>query len=151
MNDIGKLLDSTLPFVEKLLKKYGEFFPVASGIKADGSVAQVGTYDGDEKPLSQKLITDFKTAFKAGRNDYRAVTIFYNVSVVNPGTAQKVDAIAVFVEAKYDSDAFTFYFSYSLTSDKKLEFGNSWKSLTAKEIFNEQPLAKSEKKWVTLN
>ena len=65
MDDIEQLLNSTMPFVEKLLTKYGEFFPLASAIKVDGSIAQVGTYDEDEKPLSDKLITDFKTAFKA--------------------------------------------------------------------------------------
>ena len=137
MNDIEQLLNSTIPFIEELLKKYGEFFPVASAVKTDGSIVQVGIYDGDEKPLSDKLITDFKTEFKAKRGDYRSVTIFYDVSVVNPSSEQKGDAIAVFVETKYDNDAYTFYFSYSLTSDKELEFGNSWKSLKEKEIFDE--------------
>ena len=55
MNDIEKLLNSTLPFVKDLLKKYGEFFPLASAIKPNDSVAQVGTYDVNEKPLSDKL------------------------------------------------------------------------------------------------
>jgi hypothetical protein len=135
MDDTEQLLNSTMPFVEELLTKYGEFFPLASAIKVDGSVAQVGTYDGDERPLSDKLITDFKTAFKAKRDKYRAVTIFYDVRVVNPDTEQKVDAIAVFVETEYENDAFTFYFSYSLTPDKGIEFGNSWKNLKPKEIF----------------
>ena len=85
--------------------------------------------------MSDKLITDFKTAFKANRNDYRTITIYYDVRTINPETEQKTDAIAVFVETKYDNDAYTFFFSYSLTSDKELEFGNSWKNLEAKEIF----------------
>ena len=136
MNDIERLLNSTIPFVEDLLKKYGEFFPIASAVKTDGSIAQIGTYDGDEKPLSDKLITDFKSAFKAKRSDYRSVMIFYDVSVVNPKSEKKVDAIAVFAETNYDNHAYTFYFSYSLTSDKELEFGNSWKSLKEKEIFD---------------
>ena len=126
-----------MPFVEDLLKKYGEFFPVASAIKTDGNIALVGTYDGDEKPLSDKLITDYKTSFKAKRDEYRSITIFYDVRVIKPGREQKVDAIAVFVETKYDNEAYTFYFSYSLTSDKELEFGDSWKSLKEKEIFDE--------------
>ena len=137
MNDIERLLNSTIPFVEDLLKKYGEFFPVASAVKTDGSIVQVGAYDGDEKPLSDKLITDFKTTFKAKRDDYRAVMISYDVSVINPRSEQKVDAIAVFVETKNDNEAYTFYYSYSLTSDKELEFSNSWKSLKEKEIFDE--------------
>jgi hypothetical protein len=30
MEDLGRLLDATFPFAEDLLKKYGEFFPLAS-------------------------------------------------------------------------------------------------------------------------
>src|SRR5579863_994205 len=111
MNDVERLLDSTMPFVEDLLKKYGEFFPVASAVETDGNIVQFGTYDGDEKPLSDKLITDFKTIFKAKRDDYKVVMIFYDVRVVNPKSEQLIDAIAVFVETKYDKDAYTFYFS----------------------------------------
>lgn len=76
MNDIEKLLVSTMPFVEGLLKNHGEFFPLASAIKTNDSIAQVGTYDGDDRPLSDKLIVDLKKAFRAKKDDYKPLQFF---------------------------------------------------------------------------
>ncbi len=137
MNDIEKLLDSTMPFLEGLIKKHGEFFPLASAIKTNDSIAQVGTYDGDDRPLSDKLIADLKNALRAKRNDYRTIAIFYDVKVVDPSTKVKTDAIAVFVETKNDDSAFTFYYPYTLTTDKELIFSNPWKNKMGIEIFND--------------
>ena len=137
MNDIEKLLDSTMPFVEGLLNKHGEFFPLASAIKTNDSIAQVGTYDGDDRPLSDKLIADLKQAFRAKKDDYKTIAIFYDVRVLDPDTNVKTDAIAVFVETKKDNSAFTFYYPYTLTKDKQLTFSNPWKNKTNKEIFND--------------
>ena len=133
MNDIERLLDSTFPLVEDLLKDYGEFFPLASAIKTDETIAQVGTYDGDEKPLSNKVIADFKNAFKAKAKDYKTIAI----KVVNPNTNSKTDAVAVFVETKIEGTAYVFYYPYSLTNDKQLTFSDSWKNKNDKEIFND--------------
>jgi hypothetical protein len=137
MNDIEKLLDSTIPFVEELIIKHGEFFPLASAIKTNDIVVQVGTYDRDERPLSDKLIVDLKRALRAKRNDYKTIAIFYDVRVVDPDSKVKTDAIAVFVETKNDVSAFTFYYPYSLTNDKQLRFSNPWKNEIDKEIFND--------------
>lgn len=45
MHDIEKLLDNTMPFIVDLLKKHGEFFPLATTIKTNDSIAQIGTYN----------------------------------------------------------------------------------------------------------
>lgn len=136
MTDIEQLLNGTFPFVEDLLVTYREFFPVASAIKTDGSFSHVGTYDGDERPLSDKVLNDFKKAFKAKQADYKAITIYYDVTVVDPNTGQRTDAIAVFAETKYDIDAYTFFYPYVLTKEKGLEFSKSWKYVKEKEVFN---------------
>jgi hypothetical protein len=137
MNDVERLLDNTFPLVEDLLKNYGEFFPIASAIKIDDTIAQVGTYDGNDKPLSNKVISDLKNAFKAKVKDYNAIAIFYDVKVVNPNTKLKTDAVAVFAETKNEDTAYVFYYAYSLTDNKQLIFSDSWKSKNGKEIFND--------------
>ena len=63
MNDIERLVDNTFPFVKSLLKNYGEFLPLASAVKTNNTIAQVGTYNGDERPLSYQLIADLKKSF----------------------------------------------------------------------------------------
>lgn len=64
MEDFERLLDATFPFVKDLLKKHGEFFPLSSVIDRNNSIAQVGTYDGNEQPKSDKVIEDLKTGLR---------------------------------------------------------------------------------------
>ncbi len=138
MNNFERLLNSTLPFVIELLKENGEYFPLASAIKTNDSIAQVGTYDGDEMPLSIKLITDLKNAFRAKSEDYKTIAIFYDVSVLDPNTNLKKDSIAVFLENKTDSKSYIYYYPYILTSDKEISISDKWIEEIDKEIFNDQ-------------
>ncbi|QEC67661.1 hypothetical protein FRZ67_10290 [Panacibacter ginsenosidivorans] len=137
MNYIMEILDATFPFVEDLLTKPGEFYPLSSAVDNKDSVAFVGTYDGDENPESNTVIKDLKAGLKQGveRGDYKAIAIFYDVKVIDPDTNQKTDAIAVIVESKDEEDAYTFYYPYKLTKDKNLNYGDSWKTKKEKEIF----------------
>lgn len=137
MRDIERLLDSTLPFVEDLIRKYGEFFPLASAIKTDDAIAQVGTYSEEKKPLSAKVIAELKKSFRAKKEDYKTIAIFYDVRVVNPNTNLKTDAVVVFTETKNESTAYLFYYPYILKTGKQLTFSDSWKEKIDKEIFNE--------------
>jgi len=135
MEDIQRLLDSTFPFVTDLLKKYGEFFPFASAISVYDSIAQIGTYEGNEKPLSDKLIIELKIAIIAKKERYKVIAIFYDVRAINPKTNIKSDAIAVFVEAINDDKSITFYYPYHLTDNKHLIFFDAWREENNKEIF----------------
>jgi hypothetical protein len=137
MTDTERLLVSTLPFVEGLLKEHGEFFPLASAIMTNDSLAQVGNYNGDDKPLSNSVIADLKTAFRAKKTDYKTIAIFYDVRVVDPNTNLKTDAIAVLVETKDENTAYTFYYPYVLTPGKQLSFSDPWKNVSVQEIFND--------------
>jgi hypothetical protein len=137
MNDIERLLDSTFPFVENLLTKCGEFFPLASAIKTDDTIAEVGTYFEEEKPISDKVIAQLKKSFRAKKEDYKTIAIFYEVRVVNPNTNLKTDAVAVFVETKNEDTSYIFYYPYIFKTDKQLVFSDSWKEKNNKEIFND--------------
>jgi len=137
MEDFERLLDATFPFVEDLLKKHGEFFPLASAIEKNDSIAQVGTYDKGEQPESDKVIADLKAGLREGakNGDYKAIAIFYDVRVIDPNTNQKTDAVVVFVENKKDMKAYKLFYPYTLTKDSVLTFTESWRNETEKEIF----------------
>src|SRR5205085_506929 len=113
------------PFVEDLLKKYGEFYPVGCAVTIKDSIAQIGEYNGDEHPLSNTVIADLKAAFRGRKDDYKSIAIFYDVRVVNPKTNIKTDAIAVFAESKNEATAYIFYYPYVLTTDKQLTYADS--------------------------
>jgi len=138
MSDIQRLIDNTFPFVQDLLSKYGEFFPLASAVKTNDSITQIGIYDGDEHPRSDKVIADLKRGLKAKQADYKCVAIFYDVKVSAPTTKLKTDAVAVFVETQSEKTGYIIYFPYLLTSDKKVKLTDGvWKEANDKEIFIE--------------
>jgi len=137
VNDFERLLDATFPFVEDMLKKHGEFFPLASAIAKNDRVVQVETYDGDEHPASDGVIGSLKTALRAGakEGEFKAIAIFYDVRVIDPNTNQKTNAVAVFVENKKDTKAYKLFYPYTLTRDSILTFRESWRTEIEKEIF----------------
>ena len=136
MSDTQRLIDNTLPFVQDLLMKYGEFYPLASAVTIADSISQVGTYDGNDNPQSDKVILDLKRALRAKQADYKSVAIFYDVSVIAPDTNQKIDAVAVFVESQSDDFGCIIYYPYVWTENNKLQLtDNVWKERNAKEIF----------------
>jgi len=136
MSDAQRLLVNNFSFVEELLKKYGEFYPLASAIGSDDNIVQIGTFDGDDKPLSDKVIDDLKKGLRAKKEDYKSIIIYYDVSVINHFSGQKTDAIAAYFESKYEKTAYVFYYPYLLTKEREIEFFKSWKEETDKEIFD---------------
>ena len=132
MKEIQNILNSTLPFVEILLKEYGEFYPLASVVNLDEKVEQITNFNGNdiEFPESTSVLENLKNHLRTKSNNFLAIAIFYNVRVKEDET----DAVAVFVEDKIENSAFTFYYAYKIDK-KELIFGNSWKTLVPKEIF----------------
>ena len=47
--DLDNLLNSLLPFAQQMLKRYGEFYPFARVLTAEGEIAAVAAYTGDER------------------------------------------------------------------------------------------------------
>lgn len=137
MNDFERLLNSNFPFVEDLLSKYGEFFPLACAVKINDEIAQIGTFDGNEKPESAKVLADLKQGLKANQNDYRTVMIFYDILVKVDQANEKKDAVAVFAESKEEESSYIFYYPYKFTQENGLSWQEPWKEILKKEIFNE--------------
>ena len=138
MTDIERLLDKTFPFVEGYLRDNGKFFPVASAVQTNDSIALVAAYDDNENPDPEKVIADLKKSLSANKDRYKATAIFYDVTVPDPHTKVKTDAVAVFVESISEDTAFIFYYPYTLPGSKQFSFThNTWKIATTKEIFKD--------------
>jgi hypothetical protein len=136
LNDVQMLIDKTLPFVENLLNEYGEFFPMSSVIRMNDSISFVSTYDGNDRPPSEKVIMDLKKTINKEKEKYKVVAIFYDVKVIDPSTKLKTDAVAILVETKNDINAYTFYYPYQKGGDNKISFSKSWKIIIDKEILS---------------
>ena len=83
-----------------------------------------------------KLYSTLKEHLEQKQADYKSVAIFYDVSVIEPDTKQKIDAVAVFVESQSDDFGCIIYYPYVWTENNKLQLtDNVWKERNAKEIF----------------
>lgn len=133
MNDIQNILDVTFPFVEKLLKDYGEFYPLASIVNLKHEVEQLLLPEDEENdfPKSIGVIGEIKKELRWKSDECIAIAIFYDVNLKEKET----DAIAVSVEHKLEKQAFTFYYPYKLI-DNELFFSESWKEMKEMEIFD---------------
>ncbi|KIQ14668.1 hypothetical protein RT99_22810 [Flavobacterium sp. MEB061] len=132
MNDVQSILDEMLPFVETLLKEYGEFYPVSAVVNIEQKVEHVILEEDEENdnPKSNSVIAELKKELRWRKDEFLAIAIFYDVKVKE----QQTDAIAVFVEHKKEMEAFTFYYPYELV-DNDLIFGKSWKTIEKMQIF----------------
>lgn len=132
MEEIQNILDKTLPFVESLLKDYGEFYPLASAINQNGEVEQVLLEEDEENdfPKSASVIGELKKELRWKRDRFKAIAIFYDVTVKE----EQTEAIAVFVEHKEEKQSFTFYYPYKVV-EKEIIFSKSWKVENEMEIF----------------
>ncbi len=137
MTDVESLIEKTLPFIKTLLKNNGEFFPVASGIKADGSFVMLKLYDGNESPVSDKLLQDFKKTLRKDATEYRAISILYDVVVTNHKTGLKTDAIAICAEAKEAGLSHTYFYRYVIADEIAFDT-EIWAEEKDREIFISQ-------------
>lgn len=132
MNKIQNILDEMLPFVETLLKEYGEFYPVSAVVNTKQKVEHIILEEDEQNnfPESISVLAELKKELRWRKNEFLTIAVFYDVKVKEKQT----DAIAVFVEQKKEMEAFTFYYPYELINGD-LIFGKSWKVIEKMQIF----------------
>ena len=132
------LLDAAVPFAEKMLAQYGEFFPYGGALNAKSEYSEIGAYDGNEHPASKDVIDLLKRGFVQGAKSgkYRATALIYDVKVRLPNSQDKSDAIAVALDHK-DNYSVVVYLPYKL-KDGKLVYGQTYAEKGKADIFNAQ-------------
>lgn len=129
------LLDSVLPFAEKMLKEHGEFYPFGATLKRDGTQALAAADNGTDKPASQPLIDLLKSGFRAAavKGDIVASALAYDVRVTPPGSSTKTDAVAVELDHR-DGYSVVVFFPYTVKSGSVV-FGDAFANAGANSIF----------------
>lgn len=133
MNDFQKILDITFPFVESLLREYGEFYPLATIVNNNGNVEQFTLEEDLENdfPKSDTVIGEIKKNLRWNQDQFVAFALFYDVFLKE----KELDAIEVLVEHKIEQKAYTFYYPYKIIEDK-IEFFDSWKTEEIISVFD---------------
>ena len=114
-SDVEALMNSALPFAEKMLTEHGEFFPFGEAMKPNGEIVSIGAQGKSDQPPSQDLIDILKRAFReaAETGEYKATAIVYDILTIPPGETDKTDAIAVALD-HVDNYSVIVIFPYTL-------------------------------------
>ena len=114
---------------EKLLtNQNGEFYPFGAEIDNDGKLTNIGLWDGDDFPLSETMIKEFKKYFEKeiSNERIRAYSITFDTLAKRDEDSEKTDAIAIECYSRENGQRTRYYFPYKRLSNDKLEFGDSW-------------------------
>ena len=113
--DVETLMNSALPFAERMLSEYGEFLPYGEAMRANGEIVSVGASSGDEHPPSQDLIDILKNGYResAQSGEYKATALVYDIRTIPPSSSEKIDAVAVALD-HVDDYSVVVIFPYTL-------------------------------------
>jgi hypothetical protein len=134
--DLNQLLNSLLPFAERMLAEHGEFFPFGRTMKPDGEIAAAGAYDGDEHPPSQSVIDLLTQAFRqeARNGELRAAGICHDVRTIPPGQSEKCDAICASMEHQ-SGEAVNVFVPYQKTGKGDIQYGQIFATGRTSQFF----------------
>jgi len=111
--EYNDLFDALLPFGQQMLNKHGEFLPYAAVVGSDGVVSLVAGDIGEERPdptgLFDFLIAALRKQVEAEKS--RAAGVCVNVSVLDPRSGRKGDAVRFLYEHR-SGEAFEIYVPY---------------------------------------
>ena len=135
-DDLEELLNGLMPFAEGMLSKYGEFLPFGGTMAPDGKIAQMATYDGQERQPPGDAIEMMTEAFRqsAGEGRIKACAIFSDALVTPPGSQQKIDAVCVYLDHAED-DAVEVFFPYEISATKEVLFGEPFAQKGRRPVF----------------
>jgi hypothetical protein len=121
--EIEEILNFLLPFAEQMLKKEGEFYPYAATMAADGEVAAVAIYEGDENPDVGDLLVTLHDQLReqAAEGAIRASGIAADVTLTDPDSGETSDAVQVQLD-HVDAEAVDIYAPYEKEPDG-IKFG----------------------------
>lgn len=132
MDETKKIIDHSFTFLEPMIKNYGTFYPIATAIKIDDSIAEFWSCDGE---MTEELMKKRKHTLKKNKDQYKLIAIFDIVGIENTITNTTSDAISVYIEKNNEDTAYTYYYEYSLTMEKQILYSEPKKKKCNREIF----------------
>jgi hypothetical protein len=141
--EVELLMNDGITFAEQMLALHAEFYPFGRTLTTDGRIQLVSPSDGTEHPSSQDLIDILLNGFRseAGAGQHRAVALFMDVTVRDPTSGQKVDAVQVGLEHRdgYCADVF---FPYAIANGA-VSFGRMFAQQREGMVFGPSGLTRS--------
>ena len=126
-NDFQTLTDHCQGMAEMLLIEQGEFYPFAVYLDNGGKLIPADFHYGDDFPLSQTLICNFKSYFdpQISNSKIKAYAIAFDTKVTNDVFPKSINSLAIRIVHIDSENIVTYYFPYML-SGRRIEFLKGW-------------------------
>jgi hypothetical protein len=134
--DYDALLQPLLSFGHQMLDTYGAFYPYAAMVASDGEVILVARESEEDTPEPAGHLHDlFETLRGQARDERcRASGVCVNVSVVDPRSGQKTDALK-FVFEHRSGEALDVFFPYQRRVPRGVQFARPFVQPAAPRVF----------------
>lgn len=135
--DTDRLLNAMMPLAEKMLSKYGEFFPFGGALRPDGSIVSVGAYDGREQPPSADVLKNLYALLRkdAQQGHVDATAVVYDVRLSDPQLNER-DAVVISLDHRGGVSA-NVVFPY-IVQRGVVQFGDPIRQVNDDRIFSPQ-------------
>lgn len=136
-SQVQYLIDHSIGYADNMLQKQGAYPPYAAALTVLDSVVMVDGYADTKNKTLMKAVEDYKEVLRAGANKglYKAIVVYYDVTVTDPTTKQPTDAIAAYTEQMNTNVSYTFFFPYKKTELKNLVHTRSFGDIGETQVF----------------
>lgn len=124
---VTELLNYSYSIAKALLKEQKEFFPFGVSIDYEGNIKQRLVHDGDEFPLSERLIDVIQRDFDAQliSRSLSAYSIIYDARVRNTMYPDGIDVVVARVKGIQDDSTEMYYLPYK-NIEGQLQYFDPW-------------------------
>lgn len=111
--DLDELLNVVLPFAQRMLLTYGEFYPFGAVVTTEGKAHLMSGFTEEDHPASTEVIRRLLEEMRQGvaKKEFRATAVCMDVRIRHPDTGEESDAIEVSLEHN-DGEAVNLYLPY---------------------------------------
>lgn len=136
-SQVQYMIDHSINYADEMLVKQGAYSPYAAALTVTDSVVMVNAYSDTKDKTLVKAVEDLKEVLRAGANKglYKAVVVYYDVTVTDPTTKLPTDAIAAYTEQMNTNVSYTFFFPYKKTELKNLVHTRSFGDIGETQVF----------------
>jgi hypothetical protein len=134
--DAEALINAVLPVAEKMLRKYGEFYPYGGYLRTDRTIGLLGVADPDsDYPKSKDVLFVLRDSLRemAERRECIAGAVVFDVKIVPSRADQESDAIQANIDHQ-DGSSVEVFFPYQLFN-VEITYGKTFAQQGKCELF----------------
>lgn len=136
-NEYNDLLDALLPFGQQMLNKHGEFYPYSAIVDRAGIVVLLANQIEEKHPNASEVLDSLLRVIReqVKKEDCRAAGVCVNVSIIDPRTNRKCEALQ-FIFEHSEGESLDIYFPFQKRLFRGVNFEKPFSQASEPKIFN---------------